>query len=169
MKPIIIVQLIRLSFPILIISILFKIMHWPYNELLLTTGLGIIVLLYPVRFYLKKEKRLIDYVKLLVAFFMPLNIYLKLLHLPSHYILPIISSASFLLYLLLELYDNYLNRKSSKELTVFPFGVLSVIIAIVLLGVFYRISHFENATPILITGFVLLFLYFIVATFKLNK
>lgn len=169
MKPIIIVQLIRLSFPIIIISILFKIMHWPYGEIVLTTGLGIIVLLYPVRFYLKKEKRLIDYVKLLVAFFLPLNIYLKLLHLPSHYILPIISSTSFLLYLLLELYDNYLNRKSSKELTVFPFGILSSIIAILLLGVFYRISNIENATPILITGFVLLFLYFIVDTFKINK
>ncbi|WP_445711059.1 GldL-related protein [Flavobacterium sp.] len=169
MNPTIIVRLIRLSFPIIIISILFKVMHWPYTQLLMTIGLGIIVLLYPVRFYLKKEKRIIDYVKLLVAIFLPLNTYLNLFHLPSHYILPIISSTSFLLYLLLELYNNYLNKESSKELTVFPFGVLSVIIAILLLGVFYRILHFENATQILITGFVLLFLYFIVDTFKLNK
>ena len=165
MNPIIVVRLIRLSFPIIIIGILFKIMHWSYSQALMTIGLGLIVLLYPIRYYFKKNKGLIDHVKLVLGICLPINYYISVFHLPSFFLLPILSFGAFIFWLILELYGMYLNN-NNKSLKVFPFGILSVNIFFVLLGIFFKLWHYPNANLILILGFILLFAYFIIDTLK---
>ncbi|NHN24312.1 hypothetical protein FIA58_001380 [Flavobacterium jejuense] len=145
MKSIFIVRLIRLSFPIIIIGILFKIMHWPYSRILMTIGFGLIVLLYPIRYYFKKNKRLIDHVKLVLVICLPIHYYVNVFHSPSFFLLPIISFGAFIFWLILELYDIYLNN-NNKSLKVFPFGILSVIIIFILVDAFsnYHIIQMLN-------------------------
>lgn len=168
MNSTVIVRLIRLSFPIIIIGILFKIRHWPYSQELMTIGLGLIVLLYPIRYYLKTTKRLIDYIKLILGICLPINYYLSVFHLPSFFLLPILSFGTFIFWLILELYDIYQNN-DNKSLKVFPFEILSINIFFVSVGVLFKLWHYPNANLILILGFVLLFTYFVIDTIKLKK
>ncbi len=55
---------LRLALSAAIFGILFKFQHWPYgNEIVLITS-SIIAILYSIRFVLKKEKVVLDYIKL---------------------------------------------------------------------------------------------------------
>lgn len=161
-----IVRLLRLSIPFIILGALFKLMHWPFSGTLITIGFGMIVILYPIRFYLKPQKRLIDYVKLILLISYPINAYLRLFHLPTPYLLPIISFGAFILWIALELFDLYSNRKQIDSLKIFPFGILSVINLFLFMGAFYKLMHYPYANAILITGFVFLTTYFLIDTFK---
>lgn len=49
---------------LLLVSVLFNIQHWPYADIILFTGLGIIVLLYTWHFWSKPAKDLLDYLKI---------------------------------------------------------------------------------------------------------
>lgn len=166
MNSILIVRLLRLSFPIFIIGVLFKLMHWPGSQLLITVCVAMVLLLYPIRFYLKKEKRFIDYIKLLLLLTFPADYYLRVFHLPSNYLLTIISFSLFVIWIILELFDTYNNTDRKKEFKVFPFGILSIIIFTLIVAVFYKIIHLEEADSFLIFGFSLLAIYFLIDTFK---
>ena len=54
---------------ILIVAALFKIMHWPGTAILLIVGAGAIPLIYFVWFLSKGIKRISDYLKLPLVFF----------------------------------------------------------------------------------------------------
>lgn len=168
MNSIFIVRLIRLSFPIIIIGVLFKIMHWSYSQALMTIGLGMIVLLYPIRFYFKKNKRLIDYVKLAVAICLPINYYLTVFHLPSFFLLPIVSLCIFIFWLILEVVDKY-SRTPTKDFKVIPFGIASTLMLLVLAGAFFKLWHYPYGNLILIIGFSFLAIYFLIDTFKIKE
>lgn len=169
MNPYLLVRLIRLSFAIIIIGILFKIMHWPYSQALLTLGVGIIVILYPVRFYFKKEKKLIDYIKLLLLIIFPLVWYLRLFHLPFPYFFSPISAILFISWIVLELYQIYKGENTKNSFSVFPFDIQTLIIGIILLGAFFNLWHYPQANYVLIVGVLFLFAYFIIDTFKQKK
>ena len=55
---------LRLALIILIFGALFKIMHWPYANMLMLIGGVSIGLLYTIRFYFNTKKSKLDYVKL---------------------------------------------------------------------------------------------------------
>lgn len=165
-----IVRLLRLTIPIFILGVLFKIMHWPYASFLILISVVLLVLLYPIRFYLKKEKRVIDYSKLFLLIAFPISYYLKVFHYPTPLFLTIISLVSFYSWILLEFIDLYNKHENKNDsFKVFPFKIQSLLFIIILVGVIFRIFHFPNSTPILITGFLLLFLYFLIDTFKPKK
>lgn len=161
-----IVRLLRLSIPFIILGVLFKLMHWPFASGLITIGFGMIIILYPIRFYLKNEKRLIDYVKLVFLISYIVNAYLRLFHLPNHYLLSIFSFGTFILWITLELFDLYTNRKETDTFKLFPFGILSVIILFIFMGTFYKLFHYPYGNAILLTGFIFLTIYFLIDTFK---
>lgn len=166
-----IVRLLRLSIAFIIIGSLFKLMHWPFASMLTTIGLGSIVLLYPIRFYLKKEKQLIDYVKLVFLVFFPINVYLKLFHLPTIILLPIITFSSFVLWISLELYYRYLGKPELKydNSKVYPFGILSIIILFLFMGFYYKMMNFPFTIPMLLFGFAFITVYFLIKSFKNKK
>ena len=56
--------LFRMSISITIIGILFKIMHWSYNEGLLLIGFSSIIFFYSFKFYLQEKKNTLDYIRL---------------------------------------------------------------------------------------------------------
>jgi hypothetical protein len=144
-------------------------MHWPFANVIMIMGLGGIVFFYPFRFFFKEEKRIIDYVKLILLISFPINAYLRLLYLPTPYLLPLISFGAFILWIALELFDLYNNRKQTGSIKIFPFGILSVIVLFLFMGAFYNLMHFPYANAILITGFVFLTTYFLIDTFKQKK
>jgi hypothetical protein len=170
MKSSIIVRLLRLSIPIFLIGVLFKLMHWPFADKFMLISVLIVVLLYPIRFYLKKEKRAIDYAKLILLISFPINYYFQVFHLPIPSFLPYVSLISFIAWILLEFYDNYTSHISKDaSFRIFPFGIPSVIILTLLIGVLYKVIGLPNARTILIFGFVALCICFIIDTFKPKK
>ena len=56
-------NLLNISISLLLIGILFKIQHYAYAGELIFTGYGAIFILYPIRFYHKQPKVLLDYLK----------------------------------------------------------------------------------------------------------
>src|ERR1700693_5921749 len=59
------IQIIYFLICTTIIGSMFKIMHWPYGNLLFTAGLSGIILTYAIHFINKKVKKLLDVLKLL--------------------------------------------------------------------------------------------------------
>lgn len=170
MKAALIVKILRTFISLLLVAVLFKIMHWPFAKMLMTIGLGGIVVFYPIRFLLKEEKRFIDYTKLVLVVVFSINTYLKLFHHPTPSIIFMVTILSFYLWMILEFIDLYNNHKSKNDfLRVFPFGIKSLLFIIILIGVLYKFFEFPSATPVLITGFVLLALYLLIDKFKPKK
>ena len=161
-----IIKALRISISLIILASLFKLMHWPFANVIIISGLGGIVFFYPFRFFFKEEKRTIDYVKLVFLISFPINAYLMLFHLPTPSLLPIISFGAFVLWIALELNDFYNNKEQSGTIKTFPFGILSIIVLFLFMGAFYKLMHFPYANVIVITGFTFLTLYFLIIYLK---
>lgn len=55
---------LKLVFPIMLISLVFKLMHWPFADVLVITGLLGLILVYFLSFLSKPVKKRLDYLKL---------------------------------------------------------------------------------------------------------
>lgn len=73
-------QIIPLLISVLLIGSLFKILHWPYANVLLMAGYFGFAILYTVRFILKPTHKLLDAVKWLWACALSVSVVFKLLH-----------------------------------------------------------------------------------------
>lgn len=95
-------------------GIAFKLMHWPYSEIILLNAIGGLSLFYTLRFWRKKEKRFVDYVKLTLIVSFALRLVFPLYHLPYQIVIDFLFYASFILWSLLE-GVSYFFATSKKE------------------------------------------------------
>jgi GldL N-terminal domain len=160
-----ILKVLKLSISLLIIAILFKLMHWQYSKILFSISIFSIIIFYPIRFYLKKDKIILDYAKLLLVLFGVTNFYLKVMHFPNHNIIVYGTPLFFYLWLLLEIFANNKNEESSSN-SVLPFGVNIFLGLLIVFGTIFKIMHWPYSQHMLISGFILLALSFTINTFK---
>ena len=93
---------LRIALAILIVGSLLKIMHWPNGNLVMNIGFATIFILYPIRFWKKDLKTLIDWIKLGLALCWALNGILTIEKLPVKNILSNITLGLFMTWVLLE-------------------------------------------------------------------
>jgi len=146
---------IRLLLALFIIGILFKIMHWPFaNILILASSLGIIIL-YPIRFYLNNNKETLNYVKL---FLVPLWFVLyvsKTLHLiNTPRILNIILLVLFGWWFVLEGTSYFKDKplKNNRFTKALYYIFLLSTISLVIIGFLFKLQHWPYGALILTIG-----------------
>ncbi len=91
---------------IFILGVVFKLQHWPKNNLILSTGAGFIVVIYFIRFLNKAKKRFLDYIKFFWLFMVVTGFIFKLYHWHYGDIIMNASIGVFWLGLLYTLYEH---------------------------------------------------------------
>jgi hypothetical protein len=159
---------LRVLVGIFILGMLVKIMHWAGGNILIITGLSAIAALYPFRFYKKENKRIKDYIKLILVLSWAFSVITGTLHLPYDNMMKIIPAITFWIWLGAEAYDFFILEK--KEHAFSNYSVWSVIAtAFILTGILLKILHWPFANILLILGFVCLVAWFIKDSLQKNK
>ena len=154
----------RISIPIflvtLFIGMLLKIMHWPYGNLIITTSYIFIIAFYFLRFSNKVEKKILDFIKLILVSSFCIHAILRLYHLLYQEIFRIIAFISFLFWITLEGFSYFKQGDNSFKNKLIN---LSLLIggALIIIGTLFIIMHWRYGLIILLTGFILSFFYLI--------
>ena len=162
---------IRIALSILIIGSLFKIMHWPFANLVtasMVVAFSLILIFYPLRFWKKRNKLLVDYVKLLGVCAWAIRGVFSILHLNYSDILTLLFFGAWVVLEAL----NYIKPEQNSKLSVletianliFAFGAVFVII-----GFAFKILHWPYANLILIIGLCSAALWFLKDLFTKQK
>ncbi|MCF8296312.1 MAG: hypothetical protein K9J13_02105 [Saprospiraceae bacterium] len=160
-----------ISIGILLIGILFKIQHYPYADWIVSIAFTSISVLYIFRFVNKKKKTLLNILKLVLVVSWSINGIFTLLHLPFGYIFGLISSVSFIAWFWLEGFAYFGNRnsKDSNPMLNISNWIYSISAILILVGAFFRISHWPGGILLLISGLILAFIWFVFEIFDIKK
>lgn len=144
-----------------ILSILFRINHYPYQYLLYFTGISGLLVTYAFWFIIHSKKATYNYL-LLVFFLLWLSLRLLIaLHIPYSFILSSISSASFLIWLFLYVFESsQRNWKSFFQNLPFVFAAIFIIT-----GALFKINHFPGADIMMFLGVIFGLAWFIISMF----
>ena len=163
---------LRLSLIILILGALFKVIHWPYSQLLMGVGGVLIMVLYTIRFLYKKQKLRLDYVKLVLILLWIISYVFKAFHFISFpYIFDIIVLVLFIWWLAEEGFSFFINRKlkNNGTLKVFYYTLIIITICCLVFGVLFKIQHWPYGNIIFTFGMLLMTLVLIVDYFVTKK
>lgn len=160
---------IRITLALLIIGILFKIQNLPFSRQIILISGTIISILYTIRFFLKKNKVVLDYVKLPLVIIW-VSIYLvKMIHILNiHYLFNIILFALFGYWFINEgtsYFSNNRKLKKSKLLKAIYYALSIVTFLLILFGAFFKIQHWPYSSIMLTIGFLSLAIMVIVDYF----
>jgi hypothetical protein len=100
---------------IYLFGVVFKISHWPYSRFLFLVGLVIILVCYFLRFFYKKIKVFLDYIKMIWLLFFSVGTYFSINHWPYGDMIGFISSGIFWIGLFYILYDYKLRFLFNKK------------------------------------------------------
>ncbi|WP_204344507.1 GldL-related protein [Psychroserpens algicola] len=150
---------LRLAVIILIYGALFKVMHWPYANPLMGFGSISILLLYLIRFFYKKEKVILDYVKLVIVLLWVFKYIIGVFHIMSlPYIFEILLLVLCIWWLIEEGLDFISNRKLKghlflKSLYYLFFGLTTCLLVV---GIIFKIQHWPYGNIMFTLGVLLL-------------
>lgn len=106
-----------LAFAILLFmfGLIMKTLHWPGARIVMISGFSLLLLVYVIRFSLKKQKDLIDHMKLIFMIIFPAGLLFTLLHLP--YAHTLVDIGRIVLFVLIGalLYKHYLKLGTKKN------------------------------------------------------
>jgi len=149
---------LRMCISILFIGIMFKIMHWPFANILIIAPIVIIAILYPFRFAYKKQKLPIDFVKLFLVLFWALNAIFTLLHWPYAMVFRTIAFVLLMTWLTFEglnYFDINLKDSSEKNRSKFFSIVLFILAAFfIMIGSAFKMMHWPGTGLFMIFGFI---------------
>ncbi|NOQ72204.1 MAG: hypothetical protein GQ574_09400 [Crocinitomix sp.] len=158
---------------VLIVGILFKIMRWPYADLLLLIGACGILFFYFLRFFSKTEKVKLDYAKLAVVIFFCIRYVVYVFDLPGR----AIASSAFLISLgvfvsLLIGVPFFQDKTNEEESSQSQSTIIIIKNVVVILGIFaivlgsvFRIMHWPGAGLLLSLGLAITAAWVIIVFF----
>jgi len=147
---------LRVAIALLIIGVMFKIQHWPLANWIIDLGFTSIAILYPIRFWRKPDKKLIDYCKLIFVFSWAVHGVMTIHHLPYKQLFQIVTIVAFIGWLAFEGLGYQSKDEGSVKKNDLSSIVSSVLIGFAtistLIGVMFKILHWPGAGVILISG-----------------
>ena len=161
---------LRIAIVILIFGALFKIMHWPYANNLMLLGGASIGILYTIRFVYKREKTILDYVKLamiLIWVFNYLSNAFQIFYVP--YIYEILLLILFIYWFYVEGISYFKSRSYRKNrfLKAVYYILIGLTVFTLVFGILFKIQHWPYGAllftiGVLLLSLLLIFDYFIV-------
>lgn len=141
LRPKILTLPLQVAVMLVIIGGLFKVQHWPAANIILTVGFTGILLLYPVRYFNKQDKKPIDHVKLLLAITWALNGMFVIFHFPYQNIFKILSGISCLLWLVFEGIDYFEGSGHSNTTSAFASSLFAIAAVLIIGGAMLYVRH----------------------------
>tara|TARA_R110002051_G_scaffold153510_5_gene225957 strand:- start:37913 stop:38578 length:666 start_codon:yes stop_codon:yes gene_type:complete len=158
---------LRLSIALALIAVLFKMMHWPFAEIILIIAAVGISLFYSIWFYLKTNKTWLDYAKLFLLISFLLHYLFRVLHLNYGYIFSYIFRVALVLFIIAYIKDTFFSNEDSSQLTesqpnlkrkIFSIIINTIAVLCIIIGAQLKILHWEfgfiNGNILLAVGFV---------------
>lgn len=93
---------LRISLAILLAGILAKMLEWPYASKVVLTGFATLGILYIIRFIVKSQKNILDYIKLVLVSFWSLYGIFTILKFPYTLFFLTMTAIAFLLWFVME-------------------------------------------------------------------
>lgn len=160
---------LQIALAVVLVGALFNAQHWPGAKWILLGGLSAIMLLYPLRYAVKRPKRFMDHAKLVLATSWPLSYALAILHLPYAWITSIVASIAFFIWLFGEGVASFWQddqRAGSPSTISIVMYALSFIFVVG--GTIFRVQHWPYGIPMILCGLGCAALWFAVE-FLLGK
>jgi len=170
MGKIIVSIILGLAVFVSFIGMTLRILHWEFEFLngnsLLGIGMGLILVFYPIRFYLKKSKSYLDISKLLLVLFFVLNFLFTIYHLQYRNIIAFIGQLAFLNFIVAYIVHVFKREKGSSKTQILSSLLYGVAVVGVLLGATLKIFQWKSGTPILIIGLIAAIISFVLGMNK---
>lgn len=163
---------LRIALIVLIFGVLFKVMHWSYASQLLLIGSVSIGLLYTIRFFYKREKSKLDYVKLALILLWVFNYLIKVFHLfYVPYIFEILLLILIIYWFIVEGMSYFINRKFKKNrfLKVVYYILIGLTMFAQFLGIIFKIQHWPYGSLLFIIGILMLNILLIFDYFLVDR
>jgi hypothetical protein len=108
---------LRISLAILLSGILAKMLEWPYATKIILSGFATLGLLYVIRFISKSEKKILDYIKLVLVSFWSLYGIFTVMNFPFTLFFLTMTAIAFVLWFIMEGTAYFLdeNRRSKNS------------------------------------------------------
>ncbi|WP_397364161.1 hypothetical protein [Olleya sp. R77988] len=149
--------LLRVCVSVVLIGALFKIMHWPYSSPLIITPIIGILIVYPIRFFLKSKKDSMDYIKLAMVILWCLIYGIRVFHLYSPPIVFNIILALLFGWWFINQGTDYITirkLKTNKTVQFMYYLVVVFSIACVFLGAIFKIQHWPYSNILMTLGII---------------
>lgn len=159
---------LRICVSILLLGGLFKIMHWPNSSNLLLIAICSIMVLYPIRFFLKKEKETMDYIKLGIILLWCLSNFTRVIHV---YQFPVLLNIALLLlfgWWFINEGTAYFTNQNLKLNGIYKtvyVAVTVIIFGCILFGCLFKIQHWPYGNLLFTVGIFLASIFVIVDHF----
>lgn len=163
---------LRVSLIVLIFGALFKIMHWPYANILMLIGSSLIALLYSIRFIVKKNKECLDYIKVVMILLWIITYINSALHVFNLlYVFELVLLILFIYWFIVEggYYFKNRNYKKNAFFKAFYFLLISVTIFALFFGILFKIQHWPYGAFLFTIGILLMSILLIYDYFLIDR
>ena len=143
---------LQLAVAAVLIGAALKLQHWPGSLLMLAVGNAAVLVLYPIRYSQKQDKKLIDHVKLLLAITWSLNGIFITFDLPYKSYFKFVSAALCLAWIVIENIGYFNDSSHSNTTATFasPYFALAALLTIG--GAMLYIRHWPFALLVTCSG-----------------
>lgn len=153
---------LRISLAILLSGILAKMLEWPYATKILLTGFAALGLLYALRFFAKTEKRVLDFIKLVLVSFWSLYGVFTVMNFPYTLFFLTMTSIAFVLWFIMEGTAYFLDedRRAQNSLYHILWNCALVLGTLgVISGSLLKILHWDYSFHLLSLGITMIAAY----------
>jgi hypothetical protein len=144
---------LRLCLALLIIGAMFKIMHWPFSDLIICTSLTAIPVLYSFRYIHKQKKSFDDHLTLVLVIFWCANAAITIEHLPGRLLSQSLTSICMVVWLVRKTYTYIQDPERSKSNSVAQL-LFWCAAALLILGIAFKLVHWPGGGILLGCGFL---------------
>lgn len=163
---------LRITIIVILLGVLLKILEWPYATEVILFGFANTGILYIFRFYQKKEKHFLAYVKLVLVLSWTLNGVLRALDFQNTLLLQILVGLSFMTWFVMEgtayFLDEDRKAKNKKIQVLWNFAMVIGALAIIA-GSLLNVMNWKFAIPLLVLGITLIAAYILKDIFSSSK
>lgn len=163
---------LRISLACLVVGMFTRIINWPYSGGIILVSFLAIGILYAIRFAKKKEKKPVDYIKMILVLFWTTNGLLRIMDFPYTILFQIGTAISFIVWFAMEgtayFMDN--DKKSTNTLIEIGWNFAMVIgVLVIIAGGLMHLLKWDYSIPTLTTGLTIVTAYILKDIFNPTK
>ena len=146
---------LRAALATLLVGMLIRILHWPFSDGIIFISFAAILVLYAMRFSRKKEKRTLDFIKMVLVLFWTTNGLLTILNFTYTLFFQIGTALTFIAWFAMEGTAYFMNKtdKVKNSLTEIIWNIVMVVGVITLIcGGLMHILNWDYSISILTLG-----------------
>ena len=163
---------LRVSMTLLLLAMLAQMFDWPHASKMLLLCFSVVGILYAIRFWKKREKKFIAYVKVTLVTFWSINGISSILGFQHAVFFQTIIGITFLIWFIMEGTAYFLDedRKSKNSLSQILWNIVMVIGTLaIIMGSLLNMLNWQFSLPLLAFGILTVAIYILKDVFIVTK